>query len=174
MRQNDMVIVVFSLVLLFTSACISEPGIDKSKFAALNRTTQDLNASISSSNPCNLPDTLLQRLSSEITAVKDKASSTKEHDLITAYSYLLTTCKDGLLLCQSRTQFANFEFFPSGRIYVSQELDPLVERYDLSVEKHLYEQTGQYMRSIDGSSILVIWESARTQIKNIDYMMKYN
>jgi len=69
---------------------------------------------------------------------------------------------------------SNFDFFPKGRIYVSQELDPLVERYDLAVEKHLYKHTGQYMRTVDGDSIRVIWESARTQIKNMENMMNYN
>jgi len=169
-----MVMFVLSTALLFISACVTEPEFDRSKFAELNRTTQDLKAALSSDTPCNLPDSLLQRLSSGITAVKDKAKSKKEQDLVTAYSYLLTTCKDGLLLCKSRDQFTNLDMFPKGRIYVSQELDPLVERYDLATEKHLYKKTGQYMRSVDGNSIGVIWDSARTQIKNIENMMNYN
>lgn len=169
-----MVILVFSAILLFTSACVSEPGIDKGKFAELDRTAQDLKAALTSSNPCDVPESLQQRLASGITAVKGKANSKGEHDLIVAYSHLLSTYKDGLLLCQYRTQLSHFDFFPKGRIYVSQELDPLVEKYDLPMEKHLYKRTGQYMRSIDGNSILVIWESARTQIKNMENMMNYN
>ena len=173
-RQGGMVVLVFSAILLFTSACISEPGIDKGKFAELDRTIQELKAAITSSYPCDLPDNLQQKIASGIAAVKDKANSKGEHDLIVAYSHLLSTYKDGLLLCQFRTHLSNFDFFPKGRIYVSQELDPLVEKYDLSTEKHIYKRTGQYMRSIDGNSIRVIWESARIQIKNIENMMNYN
>jgi len=174
MRQHGLVFLLLSALLLFTSACVSEPGFDKGKFAELDRIVQDMKAAVSSSNPCDVPDILQQRLASGIAAVKDKANSKRERDLIMAYSYLLTTYKDGLLLCRSRTHLSNFDFFPKGRIYVSQELDPLVERYDLAVEKHLYKHTGQYMRTIDGDSIRVIWESARTQIKNMENMMNYN
>ncbi len=166
-------IIVFPAIALFISACKSEPGIDKGKFAELNRTAQDLRAAITLSNPCDVPDNLQQRLASGITALKDKASSKEEHNLIAAYRQLLTTHKDGLLLCRYRTQFSSFDFFPKGSIYVSQELDPLVEKYDLSVEKHVYKGTGQYMRSIDGNSIQVVRESARAQIKNIENMMYY-
>jgi len=174
MRPGSLVMLVLLAAMLFISACVSEPEFDKSKFAELNRTVQELKAALSSGDPCSLSDTLVQRLSSEITAVKGRAKSKKEQDLVTAYAYLLTTCKDGLLLCQSRNQFTNLDMFPKGRIYVSQELDHLVERYDLSTEKHLYKKTGQYMRSVDGNSIGVIWDSARTQIKNIENMMNYN
>ncbi len=173
-RQGGMVVLVFSAILLFTSACVSEPSIDKDKFAELDRAVQDLKAAITSSDPCDVSDTLQQRIASGITAIKDKTNSKGERDLILAYSHLLTTYKDGLLLCQYRTQLSHFGFFPKGRIYVSQELDPLVEKYDLSTEKHVYKRTGQYMRSIDGNSIGVIWESALSQIKNIENMMNYN
>ena len=171
MRQ--VFIIVFSAIALFTSGCMSEPGIDKGTFEELNRTAQDLKAALTLSNPCDVPDTLQQRLASGIAAVKNKVNSKEEHNLIAAYTQLFTTCKDGLLLCRYRTQFSGFDFFPKGRIYVSQELDPLVEKYDLSMEKHVYKGTGQYMRSIDGNSVQVIWESARAQIKNIENMMNY-
>ncbi len=174
MRLLSTVMLVLLASLLFISSCVSEPEFDKSKFTEINRTVQNLKAALSSDNPCNLPDSLLERFSSGIAAVKGKVKSKKEHDLIIAYSYLLTTCKDGLLLCRSRNQFANLDMFPKGRIYLSQELDPLVERYDLPTEKHLYKKTGQYMRSVDGNSIGVIWESARTQIKNIENILNYN
>ncbi len=174
MRQAGVVILIFSALLLLISACVSEPGIDKNKFTALKLTVQNLKTAITASDPCDLPVMLQQRLDSEITAVKDKANSKKEHDLIVAYSHLLTTYRDGVLLCKSRSHLSDFDFFPKGRIYVSQELDPLIEKYDLSVEKHVYKHTGQYMRSIDANSIHVIWESARLQIKNIENMMNYD
>ncbi len=174
MRQVGVVIVLLPLMMLFGSGCVSEPGIDKEKFSELKRTSQELKAFIKSDKPCDVPDALLQRLASGTAALKDKASSKAESDVIAACSQLLTTYKDGLLLCQHRNQLSEFQFVPNGRIYVSQELDPLVERYGLPIEKHQYKPTGSYLKSISGDSISVIWHSAEAEIKNIETMEKYN
>jgi hypothetical protein len=174
MSQNYRVLLLFSAIILFFAGCVSEPNIDKGKFLVLSRTVEDLKTAVTSTNPCDVPDTLQQRLTSGIAALRDKTVSKGEQDLIAAYMHLLTTYRDGLLLCQSRTQLSNFQFIPQGRIYVSQELDPLVEKYGLSTERHLYRPTGQYWRSIEGDSITVIWESVQIQIKNIENMTNYN
>ncbi len=174
MRQNSMVILLLSSIMLFCSGCISEPGLDKGKFSELNRAAQDLKASLASGKPCDEPGTLLQRLAAGIAALKNKTASKAERDLLGAYSRLLTTYKDGLLLCQYRNRLAQFQFVPKGRVYVVQELDPLVEKYGLTTESHVYRPTGVYWRSIDGDSLKVIWESAEIQIKNIENMVNYN
>jgi hypothetical protein len=174
MRQDGMVIILLSAIMLFGSGCVSEPGIDKGKFSKLNRTARDLTTSITSGKPCDVPETLLQRLASGTAALKDKSASKGESDLIAAYSNLLTIYQDGLLLCKHRNHFSQFQFVPKGRIYVSQELDPLVQKYDLSTESHLYRPTGLYWRSIAGDSIKVIWERAEFQTKNIENMVNYN
>ncbi len=174
MKQVRTVILLFLTIMLFNFGCVSEPGIDKGKFAELNRIAEEMKSAVSSGNPCDVPAALEQRLSAGIAAVKDKTASKAERDLVAAYSHLLTTYEDGLLLCHSRTHLTSFQFLPKGRIYVSQELDPLVEKYDLSIEKHLYKPTGQYWKSIPGDSIKVIWESAQAQIKSIETMVKYN
>jgi hypothetical protein len=174
MRQDNIVIIFLSAIMFFSSGCVSEPGIDKGKFSELNRTARDLQNSITSGNPCDVPDRLLQKLVSETAALKDKTASKGESRVIEAYSHLLTTYKDGLLLCQYRTQMNQFQFVPRGRIYVFQELDPLVDKYALSTESHLYKPTGVYWKSIAGDSIKVIWESAEIQLKNIENMVNYN
>jgi hypothetical protein len=174
MRQVGIVLIFLLVIMLFGSGCVSEPGIDKGKFSELNRTALELKASVKSDTPCNVPDTLLQRLASETAALKDKAASKAESDLLEAYAHLLTTYKDGLLLCRYRNQLYHFQFVPKGRIYVSQELDPLVDKYGLSTESHLYKPTGVHWRSIAGDSIMVIWERAEIQTKNIENMVNYN
>ncbi|MGE5173985.1 MAG: hypothetical protein ACM3MD_09150 [Betaproteobacteria bacterium] len=163
-----------SVIMLFASGCVTEPALDKGKFAELNRAAQDLKTAIRSGKRCEVPDTLLQRLTSEIAALKNKTASKAERDLLSAYSHLLVICQDGLLLCQSRTHLTEFQFVPKGRIYVTQELDSLVEKYDLPTERHLYSPTGKYWKSISGDSITVIWESAEAEIKNIENMVNYN
>ena len=174
MRQEGMVIILLSAIVLSGVGCVSEPGIDKGKFSELNRTARDLATSLASDKPCEVPETVLQRLASGTAALKDKAASKGESDVIKAYSNLLTTYQDGLLLCNHRNHFSQFKFVPKGRIYVSQELDPLVLKYDLSTESHLYRPTGLYWRSIAGDSIRVIWERAEMQTKNIENMVNYN
>jgi len=56
---------------------------------------------------------------------------------------------------------------------VFQDLDPLVEKYKFSTERHLYKPTGVYWRSISGDSIKVIWENAAFQIKYIENIVNY-
>jgi len=173
MRQSGIVIILLSAIALFGSGCQSEPGIDKEKFSEMNRTVRDLKTSITSSNPCDAQDTLLQRLASGTAALKEKAASKAESDLVEAYARLLTTYQDGLLFCQYRHQLSQFQFVPKGRIYVFQELDPLVQKYGFSTKSHLYKPTGVYWKSIEGESIKVIWESAEFQIKIIENMVNY-
>jgi hypothetical protein len=174
MRQNGIIIISLTAILFFGSGCASEPGIDKGKFSELNRTARDLKSAITSGEPCDIPDTLLQRLVSGTTALKGKTTSQGESDLLAAYSNLVTTYQDGLLLCKYRTHLSRFQFVPRGRIYVFQELDPLIQKYDFSTERHVYKPTGLHWRSIAGDSINVIWENAKFQTKNIENMENYN
>ena len=160
--------------MLFGPGCVSEPGMDKAKFSDLNRIARELQTSLASGKPCDVPDTLLERLASGTTALQDKTASQAERDVIKAYSNLVATYKDGLLLCKYRTNLSQFKFVPKGRIYVFQELDPLVQKYDLTTESHVYGPTGLHWRSIDERSIKVIWDSAEFQLKIIENMVNYN
>ena len=174
MTPRRSVITLVSAILLFASGCAAEPGLDKGKFAELDRALQDLKAALGSGKACDVPDTMLQRLASGTAALKDKTASKAERDLLAAYADLATIFHDGLLLCRSRTHLSGFEFVPKGRIYVTQELDPLVEKYDLPIESHVYKPTGAHWKSISPDSIRVIWEKAEVRIKNIEVMLKYS
>ena len=61
MRQAIIFITLASALMLVASGCITEPGLDKGKFAELNRVAEELKAAIRSGKPCELPDTLVQR-----------------------------------------------------------------------------------------------------------------
>jgi hypothetical protein len=174
MRKNGIVIIGLLAIMFLGSGCASEPGINKEKFAVLNQTARDLKLSIASGDPCHVPATLLQKLASGIAALKESKTSKEESDIVSAYSNLLTIYRDGLLLCEYRTHLSQFQFVPKGRIYVSQELDPLVQKYDLSTERHLYKPTGIYWRSIAGDSIKVIWKNAEFLTKYIENMVNYS
>ncbi len=163
-----------SMLLVFAPGCMTEPGLDKAKFAELRRTAEDLKAAIRSGKGCEIPDAVPATLTSGTTALRDKAASKAERDLLAAYADLAAICQDGLLLCRSRSHLADFPFVEKGRIYVTQELDPLVEKYDLPTERHLYKPTGKYWKSVSVDSITVIWGSAEDEIRNIETMLNYN
>jgi hypothetical protein len=147
--------------------------LDKGKFAELDRASQDLKAALGSGNPCDIPETVLQKLAAGTAALKDNIASKAEADLLAAYVNLVTISRDGLLICRSRTHLSGFEFVPKGRIYVTQDLDPLVEKYGLATESHVFKPTGAHWKSVSLDSIRVIWEKAEIQIKNIEVMLKY-
>jgi hypothetical protein len=174
MTPQRFIITLTSALLLMMSACASEPGLDKGKFAELDRAGRDLKAALGSENPCDIPDAVLQKLALGIAAVKDKTASQAERDLLSAYVNLLTLSRDGQLICRSRTHLSGFEFVPKGRIYVTQDLDPLVEKYGLATESHVYKPTGAHWKSISVDSIGVVREKAAVQIKNIEVMLKYS
>jgi hypothetical protein len=163
-----------STVLLLTAACMNEQTLDKGKFADLNRARQDLETAIRAGKACDAAESVLQRLSLGTTALQGRIASKAERDLLSAYSHLTAVSRDGLLLCRSRSLLSGFPFVPQGRIYVSQELDPVVERYDLPTEKHLYAPTGKYWKSVSADSLSVVWESAEAEIRHIETMMKYS
>ncbi len=168
-----MVITVLSAAF-FTAACISEPTLDKSKFAELNRAAQDVKAAITSGRQCEIPDSVVQRLASQTAALRDKMTTKREMDLLWAYSDLLTMTRDGLLLCRFRTHLSDAAFVAKGRIYVTQDLDPLIERYGLPTETHVYKPTGAHWKSISSDAGMVIWKRAEAEIKNIENRLKYN
>jgi hypothetical protein len=168
------IIALLSALLLFASGCVAEPGLDREKFADLNRAAQELKAALRSGRGCEVPDGALQRLAAGTAALKDRTASKAEADLLSAYANLAAVARDGLLLCRSRSHLAGFEFVPKGRIYVSQDLDPIVERYDLPTERHLFKPTGVQWRSISTDAIGVVWERAAVLIRQIEVMQKYS
>lgn len=156
------------------AACVEEPNLDKGKFADLDRGAQDLKAALNSGRYCEVPDSVPERLAAGAAALKDRMTSKAEADLLAAYTDLAAITRDGQLICRSRTHLASFEFVPKGRIYVTQDLDPIVERYGLATESHVYKPTGAHWKSISADSIPVIWQKAAARIKSIEVILKYN
>jgi len=163
-----------AMLLLFVTGCATEPGLDKGKFDELIRAAQELRAAIGSGKACDVPDSVLQRLVSGTAALRGKIASKAERDLLAAFANLATSAQDGLLLCRSRSQLAVLNIVPKGRINVTQELDPIVDKYDLPIESHVYAPTGARLKTISVDAIKVIWEKAAVQIRNIEVTLKYS
>ncbi|MDH4163499.1 MAG: hypothetical protein OEW15_12525 [Nitrospirota bacterium] len=166
--------IVIAGLLLVTAGCDPEPSLDKAKFAELRSASQDLMAALRSGGQCAAPAAVVDRLAAGATALQGKAVSKAERDLLFAYEGLVVMSRDALHLCRSRGHLTSFQFVPKGRIYVSQDLDAVVERYDLATESHVYKATGARWRSISTDSMEVIWKKAEALIKNIEVMLTYS
>jgi hypothetical protein len=173
LKERKSFFVVLSIIFLFNGACSSEPAINKSKFAKLSIAAQAVKTSIAAGESHSQVADRDQQLFIEIMAFKDKVVTKEEKKLLQAYSDLFTIYRDGLELWQCKLDFAFFDSQLKGRIYVCQYVEPIVEKYRLSTESHLYKPTGQYWKSIGGDSIQIIWENADSQLKLIDDLINY-
>jgi hypothetical protein len=85
----------------------------------------------------------------------------------------LAIYRDGLLLWKYKIDFAPFDFVPKGRIYVGQDVEPIVFKYRFPTDSHMYQPTRQYWKSISEDSIRIIWSNADSQLKIIENMKNY-
>lgn len=162
-----------AVIIVLAAACSSGPGINKSKFEKSYVAAEEVKNSLATGASYKQVADRVKRLSIEITALKDKATTEEEKELLDAYSDLLATYKDGLVLWKYKLDFAFFDSVLKGRIYVGQDVEPIVLKYRFSTESHLYRPTGQYWKSILGDSIRIIWSNADSQLKVIEGMTNY-
>jgi len=167
MKKKENILALLLMIVFITVACSSEPEMDRNKFRKLDQIAQELKTSHASGASYQHFGELLQALSAEISAVKAKALSKKEMELLHAYSVLSGVYQDGYILWKYKIEFAPFGIVPEGRIYVSQDVDPIAFKYNLPTESHLYKPTQQYWKSISEDSIQIIWNNADLQYKII-------
>lgn len=160
-------------IFFLNGACSFEPGIDKGKFAKLKVAAQAVKTSIATSESYQQVTGRVQQLVTEIAALKDKVPTQKEKELLEAYSDLLANYRDGLVLWKYKLDFAFFDSVLKGRIYVGQDVEPIIIKYRFPTESHLYEPTEQYWKSIPGDSIRIIWSYADSQLKTIENITNY-
>jgi hypothetical protein len=173
MKELKWFLTVLAIIFLLNGACSSEQGINKSKFVVMNGTAHMISAAISSGKSYRQISDLVQQLSGEIAALKGRTKTTEEKDLLDAYSDLLEIYGEGLVLWKYKLEFAFFDPVLKGRIYVGQDVEPIVDKYRFSTESHLYKPTGQYWKSIAGDSIRIIWSNADSQLKIIEHLTSY-
>jgi hypothetical protein len=167
MKIQKNILVLLLMVVFITGACSSEPEIDKTKFRKLDQIAQELQTSHATGASFKHFGELLQTLSAELAAVKVKALSKKETEQLNAYFVLYGIYQDGYVLWKYKLEFAPFGIVPKGRIYVSQDVEPIAFKYNFPTESHLYGPTEQYWKSISEDSIQIIWNNADFQYKII-------
>jgi hypothetical protein len=162
-----------SIMFFLIGACSSEPAINKNKFAKVKAAALSIKTALAAGASYQESTDRVEHLSVEINELKDKVTTKQEEVLLNAYSDLLGFYRDGLLLWKCKLEFAFFDFVLKGRIYVSQDIEPIVWKYQLSTETHLYAPTHQYWKSIDEDSIRLIWSNADSQLKIIENITNY-
>jgi len=164
---------VLLAIFFFNGACSFDSGIDKGKFEKLKGAAQAVKTSITSNESYEQVTGRVQQLATDIAALKDKVRTQKEKELLEAYSVLLAKYRDGLVLWKYKLDFSFFDFVLKGRIYVGQDVEPIVIKYRFPTESHLYGPTGQYWNSLPGDSIQIIWSYADSQLKTIENITNY-
>jgi hypothetical protein len=158
---------LFALFFFFQS-CSEQ--FDRGKFAAVDNAAREVKGSIAKGDYRIFGDRV-QKLAHEIGALRGKTASKREEELLDAYVFLHSIYHDGFLLWKYRTEFTRYGFVPQDLIYVGQDIEPIVERYKLKTESHVYEPTGQQWRSIPADSIRFVWASADSQLEKIDFLL---
>jgi hypothetical protein len=155
-------------VIIFAGGCSVEQGVDREKFKKVSAAARAVESGLASGSSYQRFGELLQDLSLEISALKGSAASGKEQELLRAYEVLLGVYQDGHTLWKYKLEFAPFGFVPPGRIYVSQDVDPIAFKYNFPTESHLYAPTHQYWKSISEDSLRIIWSNADAQLRIIE------
>lgn len=171
--KHKSILAVLLLMFFLCTSCSSKSGIDKGKFTGLNRAALAVKTSIASGASYRQLTEQVQGLSVEIASVKTKVATKEEKELLEAYSDLLAMYQDGLLLWKYKLEFAPFDFVPKGRIYVGQDVEPIVFKYHFPTESHIYQPTRQRWKSLPEDSIQMIWSNADSQLKIIENMKNY-
>lgn len=162
---------VLSCFVIVVLCCACSPEVDTKKFDILNREAGTIQSSISSGTTYERFGELLDGFSAEIKAVGNTAESKKERELLKEYSVLLSMYRDGYLLWRFSREFSKHNFVPGGRIYVGQDIEPVVTRYRLSTETHIYGPTQQAWKSISADSIKIVWYNAGEEFKRIKFLL---
>ena len=165
MQKNFFVSLLIILSLQWT--CSLGPEINKSKFSKLNVAALAVKKSIAEGVPLRQVAEQVQRLTDEIALANDSATTRQERQLLKAYSDLLGIYHDGMLLWSYQIEFPFVFSELKGRIYVGQDVEPIIRKYRLTTERHLYKPTGQYWKSINEDSIQIIWHNADDQLEII-------
>jgi len=168
MEKQGRVLALLLTVILFAGGCLAEQGVNREKFKKVAASAQTVKTALASGASYQQFGESLRKFSSEISAVKDTANSRREQELLRAYEVLLGVYQDGHTLWKYKLEFAPFGFVPQGRIYVSQDVDPIAFKYNFLTESHLYLPTRQYWKSISEDSLKIIWSNADAQLRIIE------
>ncbi len=164
---------LLALYLMCAACSSSAPELDKTKFNGVTSAAQAVKGALDSGAGYQAFGRSLQNLSAEIAALKTRALTNREKDLIKDYSDLYSTYHDGYIIWKYKIEFPRYGFVPRELIYVGQDIEPIIEKYRIPVEFHVYAPTQQSWKSIPESSLQMIWRDADSQMQIINNILTY-
>ena len=164
---------LFALSVMCAACSSSPPELDKTKFNGVISATQAVRGTLESGAGYQAFYRALQKLSAEITALKIRALTDQEKELIKDYSDLYSIYHDGYILWKYKIEFTRYGFVPKELIYAGQDIEPIIEKYRIPVEFHVYAPTQQSWKSIPEASLQMIWTNADSQLQIINNILSY-
>ncbi len=164
---------LFAAYVICAACSSSAPGLDKTKFNGVTSAAQAVRGTLESGAGFQAFNGALQKLSEEITALKNRATNDPEKELTKDYSDLYSTYHDGYILWKYKIEFTRYGFVPRELIYVGQDIEPIIEKYKIPVQLHVYAPTHQSWKSIPASSLEMIWGNADSQLQIINNILTY-
>lgn len=171
--SRRVILLLFCVVFSLGSACSLEPSLDKSKFVKCKGDALAVRESISQGASYRQISDKVHQFSGEIDALKNKVANKREERLLAAYSDLLDIYRDGLVLLRYQTDFPFLSTELKGKIYVGQDVEPIVQKYRFTTETHIYKPTGQQWKSISDEAIKIIWRNADDELGLINNITNY-
>ncbi len=161
-------ITLIALALIFFSLGCS--NIDKNKFRELRKSARSIDKAVKDPLlPYGQFKEKFQKMTDEMTKTRALVSNEEEKALLGSYEELFQTYQECNLLWEHKIESSIYGWIPRGRVYVDDQLRPLVEKYQFPAEPHLVELTGHRFESISADSLRVIWEKAHEQLKKVKY-----
>ncbi len=156
---------LFLVVLLFTPGCTS--NIDRHKFENVDRLTARVEKEAEKGTDYVKFEKALQDLSAAISSARAVTSTKEETDLLHDYAELLATYQDGQLLWRYKMESSLYPWIPEGRVYADDGIKALARKYDLPMESHVVEITGDRFETVSAGSVKEVLERAHLKAKAV-------
>lgn len=161
------------MTVICAACSSSSPELSREKFRGVNGAAQEVRKTLSSGDNYQAFCGALQKLSLEIAALKNNVRTDQEKDLLKDYSDLYAIYHDGYVLWKYKIEFTRYGFVPENLIYVGQDIEPIVVKYRIPLEFHVYGPTQQSWKSIPAESIQMIWTNADSEMQIINSILSY-
>jgi hypothetical protein len=168
--ETNKIITLTLIALSFIFLSTGCSNIDKDKFRELRKSARAIDKAVEDTLlPYGQFEELLQKMTDEMTKSRALVSTEEEKALLSSYEELLMTYQEGDLLWEHKIESFLYGWIPKGRIYVDEQLLPIVEKYHFPTESHVVELTNHHFESISADSLKVIWDKAHEQLKKVKY-----
>jgi hypothetical protein len=156
-----------TLLLLNLFAALScgwfKPTVDQAKFEPAYKAMKSIQGATAVGVNYMRFGELLGNFATEVSIAADKTASDKEREILVHYATVLVIYNDSYTIWRTSLSSSRSELLPQGRLVISEEIAPIVDKYYLPLKFHTFY--GINYRSIDlHSSLQKLWDQASTKM----------